>query len=498
MKSVDVLVIGGGISGVGIARDLAGRGIDVMLCEKSDLGGATSSATSKIIHGGLSHLEYLNISMTREALKERESLLRAAPHLVRPMDFIIPNNSNMPSRILTKAALFLYDNLLRNKDFPKSREIDLSNDRKGEPLLDDYKTGYMYTDCWVDDARLVIANAIDAHEKGAVICPHTECMYIETPEDKIGWIVSLKDNLNDKKYKIFAKVVINATGAWVNDLLDRVDNGIITHNIRWVKGSHIIVKQLYLGDYSYVLKLEKGKEVFVMPYEGGHTLIGSTDVDYTGDINKVQADSYEVNMLCDTVNQFFKKKITVADVEWTYSGVRPILDDKGEAVSKVMSDYIIEANEHQGAKIISIYGGKLSSYRKLAEEVSNNVCEILGDIKGIAWTANSELPGAEGHSLVFASFFKAFMRDYSWLPRALATRYAISYGVRARDMLEGAKSEKDMGFYFGDGLYEREVQYLMKKEWAISADDILFRRTKLGMHLTKETINNLERYMDTI
>jgi glycerol-3-phosphate dehydrogenase len=496
MKSVDILVIGGGISGVGIARDLAGRGMKVMLCEKNDLGSATSSATSKIIHGGLSYLEYLHFGMLKDSLRERRILLHAAPHLVRPMDFVIPENNKMPKRWLVKPALFIYNQLSSDKLFGKAEDINFAVDNRGLPLLPEYSGGYAYTDCWVDDSRLVIVNAIDAQEKGALISNYTECVYVEPHPEKIGWLVTLKNNLNGKKSQLFTKIVINATGAWVNDVLDRVDRGIVSHNIRWVKGSHIIVNKLYDGDHGYTFKIDKGRNIFVTPYEGKYSLIGATDCDYTGNINKVTIDSYEIKDLCDITNSFFSKQITPKDVIFAYSGVSPILDDQGDSVSKVMKDYIIEDNEYQGAQMVSIYGGTMSSYRKLAEETADRVCAMLElDAQKLAWTATAELPGAEGCGNTFADFYISFMRSYSWLPQALASRYALSYGVRAKAMLSGAESLKDMGIYFGDNLYEREVKYLLEKEWAVSYEDILFRRTKLALHVKQKTVAKLENYL---
>jgi len=498
MKSFDVLVIGGGITGVGIARDLAGRGVSVMLCEKNDLASATSSASTKILNSGLEYINGFNFGLARNAKKEREYLLKAAPHLVRPIDFIIPKEKNTKSFASSKLGLYLYNHLFKSKKLPDSVLIDLEEDRKGTFLSDEYQEAVLSTECWVDDARLVIANAIDAQEKGAVIIPRTECVYVEAHPRNIGWMVTLKDTLSEKTDKIFAGIIVNATGPWVNNLLDRVESGVVSHNVRWVKGSHIIVKSLYLGDHGYILKDSKDRDVYVMPYEGGHTLIGASESDYTGDINKLTADKFEVDALCETVNKYFKKKISAEDVEWTYSGVYPVLDDQGDEVSKIAKDYVIETGEHEGAPLISIYGGKISSYRELSEEVANIVCNMFEEPpKKKAWTRKAELPGAEGYSAVFATFFKHFIKEYKWLPKNLSSRYAVSYGVRAKEMLEGVHSDKDLGFYLGDGLYEREVQYLMKKEWAVTADDILQRRTKLALHITPETIENLERYLAT-
>lgn len=499
MQSFDVLVIGGGINGTGIARDLAGRGIDVMLCDKGDLGGASSSVSTKLIHGGLSYLEDMNLPLVRESLSERNILWRSAPHIVRPIDFVVPHYERMWPLWITKCGVFLY-NLLssKNKDVVASEFIDLTEDKRGKVLKDEFETGFTYMDCWVDDARLVIANAIDAHEKGASIVSNAECIYVENHPENEGWIATIKDNITGKKGKVSAKVIVNASGPWINNVLDIVDNGIVSHGIRWIKGSHIMIKSFYPGDHGYVLNNHDKRKIFVMPYEGKYTLIGSTDVDYTGDINDIRIDMHEVQYLCDAVNGFFKKQIKPKDVEWTYSGVVPLLDDKGSGVSKVTKSYVVEANEHNGAKIISVYGGRISSYRKLSEEVADMVNVAL-DNKGTgAWTANAELPGAEGYSSVFKTFYKAFARDYDWLPKDLIYRYAVSYGVRARNMLQNIKSLNYMGTHLGDGVYEIEVKYLVEKEWAFTAEDILFRRTKLGLHVSKETVENIENYLQRI
>jgi len=498
MQSLDVLVIGGGINGTGIARDLAGRGIDVMLCEKGDLGGASSSVSTKLIHGGLSYLETMNLALVKEALDERKILLHAAPHIVRPIDFVVPHHEHMWPMWLTKCGLFVYDLIARNKNLIASKFIDLTDDKRGDILQEKYETGFTYTDCWVDDARLVVANAIDAHEKGASIVSNAECIYVEHSPENAGWVATIKDNITGKKGKVFAKVVVNASGPWINNVLDIVDNGIVNHDIRWVKGSHIIVNSLYQGDHGYVLQNHDKRRIFVMPYEGKYTLIGATDVDYTGDINDIRIDMHEVQYLCDAVNRFFNKEITPKDVEWTYSGVLPLLDDKGEEVSKIAKSYVIETNEHHGSTIVSIYGGKISTYRKLSEEVGNIVNASLGNKGTGPWTAEAELPGAEGYSSVFKTFYKAFARDYEWLPRSLIARYAISYGVRARSMLQGLRSISEMGTHLGDNVYEAEIRYLVEKEWAFTVEDILFRRTKLGLHVSKETVENIEDFLQHI
>jgi len=497
MKSVDVLVIGGGINGTGIARDISGRGINVMLCEKGDLAGATSSASTKLIHGGLRYLEHYEFRLVREALKEREVLLKAAPHIIKPLTFVLPHHKNLRPWWLIRIGLFIYDHLGGRVTLPSSKGINLNSDEFGEPLKDIFKKGFVYSDCWVDDARLVVLNAIDAFENGAQILTRMECKKIEPQQDKEGWLVTLFDNITESEIKVSAKLVVNAAGPWVNKVLGTVGREFIKHGIRLVKGSHIIVKKIYEGEQAYIFQNEDRRVIFVIPYEGEYTLIGTTDIDYKETLEAVRIDIDEVEYLCKAVNRFLKHQVKSDDVIWAYSGVRPLLDDNGSNVSAVSRDYIIEEDSYEGAKIVNIYGGKITTFRMLAENVGNKVISILGKGKK-AWTKNAELPGAEGSAANFDTFLLIFLEEYSWLPKDLAYRFAHSYGSRARNLLRGFKSITDLGAYLGDNIYEAEIRYLIRVEWALTIDDILFRRSKLGLHISEETKANIENILSLI
>ena len=492
------MVIGGGVNGAGIARDLAGRGLSVVLCEKNDLASATSSASTKLIHGGLRYLEYYEFRLVREALKEREVLLRSAPHIIWPMTFILPHHNKLRPWWLIRMGLFLYDHLGGRRSLPKSQGHMFPGTRLGQPLKSIFKRGFSYADCWVEDTRLMILAALDAAEKGASILSRTECVHLAKHAKNNGWTATLHDNITDESYKVHASMVVNAAGPWVGKTLQLAGAADIgKYKIRWVKGSHIIVPKLYPGDHAYILQNGDGRVVFVIPYEKKYSLIGTTDIEYHGDIDEVRIEMEEVEYLCNAVNQYFRHQIKADEVQWTYSGVRPLVDDGEKDAKAVTRDYILDMEEHKGAPILSIYGGKITTFRKLSEHVGEKVVATLGRGGG-NWTADAPLPGAETSGANFDTFLKTLKREFNWLPEALAFRLSRAYGSRVRTLLRGCKRLSDMGEDLGDQVYEAEIRYLATVEWAMTLDDILWRRSKLGLHISEETQNKIAKLLKKI
>lgn len=491
-------MIGGGVNGAGIARDLAGRGLSVVLCEKDDLASATSSASTKLIHGGLRYLEYYEFGLVRDALKEREVLLRAAPHIIWPLTFILPHHKKLRPWWLIRLGLFIYDHLGGRRTLPASKGLDLTGTRFGQPLKNTFKRGFSYSDCWVEDTRLVVLAALDAAERGATIMTRTECTHLSKRDKHDGWTATLHDHRSDESFKIHAKLVVNAAGPWVNRALGLVGHGgdtvVQKYKIRWVKGSHIILPRLYQGDHAYILQNGDGRIVFAIPYEKKFTLIGTTDLEYTGDIEEVRIELSEVEYLCEAVSGWLRKQVKPEDVQWTYSGVRPLLDDGASDAKAVTRDYVLDMEEYKDAPILSVYGGKITTFRKLAEKAGDQVVARLGRGRG-AWTADAVLPGAEASGLNFDTFVKTLRREFNWLPEALALRLARAYGSRVRTILRGCKRMSDMGEDFGDGIYEAEIRYLVSFEWALTADDVFWRRSKLGLHASDETQKRVAKFL---
>ncbi len=498
MKTLDVLVIGGGINGVGIARDLSGRGLAVMLCEKDDLAGATSSASTKLIHGGLRYLEYWKFGLVRRALIEREVLLRSAPHLVWPVTFVLPHHKALRPRWLIRLGLFIYDHLGGRRSLPASRGLSFAGTKTGQPLKPDFRYGFSYADCWVDDARLVVVNALDAYEKGAQVLTRTECVKLERHPDDEGWIATLHDHITGSNTRVHVQLVVNAAGPWVNNVLSLAAEGLEKFKVRWVKGSHIIVPKLYQGDQAYILQQADKRIVFAIPYEKKYTLVGTTEIDYHGDLDEVRINMEEVEYLCDAVNGYFRRQTKPEDVEWTYSGVRPLHEEPdAPSAGAATREYLLDVENYQGGKILSVYGGKITTFRKLSEEAGEKVVELLGRGKG-SWTAAAPLPGGEGAAANFEMFYKTLKREFNWLPEVLAHRYARAYGTRCREFLRGFKRMADLGENLGDNIYEVEIAYLINIEWALTADDILWRRSKLGLHISDETLQNVRRVVKSI
>ncbi|PMQ17538.1 glycerol-3-phosphate dehydrogenase [Janthinobacterium sp. AD80] len=500
----DVLVVGGGINGAGIARDAAGRGLSVLLCEKDDLAAHTSSASTKLIHGGLRYLEYYEFGLVRKALIEREVLLRSAPHIMWPLRFVMPHAKGQRPAWLIRAGLFLYDMLARRELLPASSGIDLARHAAGQPLKPKFKRGFVYSDGWVDDARLVVLNAIDAAEHGATILTRTRCTTLarEGEGEGASWLATLQD-ADGKQTAVRARSVVNAAGPWTAQFLRQAAPAAPHRHLRLIKGSHIVVKRLFAHDHAYIFQHPDGRIVFAIPYEHDFTLIGTTDLDYQGDSGKVEIDDEEIRYLCELSSYYFSKPVDPADVVWTYAGVRPLVEDAAADAKAVTRDYRFEL-EQDGAPLLSIFGGKITTFRKLAEEAVDVLAPLLqqGTTRG-AWTAKACLPGGDLFGSApqnravreFGQFVQGVQRQYAWLPAPLVARYARAYGTRIHVLLDGRKDVAAMGEEIATGLYAAEVDYVRRHEWAVSAADILWRRSKLGLHLPRATADTLDAWL---
>ncbi|HEF4729577.1 glycerol-3-phosphate dehydrogenase [Burkholderia multivorans] len=489
----DLLVVGGGINGAGIARDAAGRGLSVLLCEQDDLASHTSSASTKLIHGGLRYLEYKEFGLVRKALQERETLLRAAPHIMWPLRFVMPHMPNLRPAWLIRIGLFLYDHLAKRELLPGSRGIDMRRHAAGAPLVDSIRRGFVYSDGWVDDARLVVLNALDAKERGAEILTRTKLVSAERRSDE--WEARLQQP--DGAIRVVrARAIANAAGPWVGDVLHGALGRGAHHSVRLVKGSHIVTRRLFDHDHAYIFQNPDKRIIFAIPYERDFTLIGTTDVEYTSDPARVAIDRDETQYLCDSINRYFKRKISPADVHWTYSGVRPLLEDENAAnASAVTRDYRLEMDEGEGAPLLSVFGGKITTFRKLAEEAGDMLCRAL-DRDAPAWTAGAPLPGGDIANAKFDAFADAFAKRHRWLPAPLARRYARAYGTRAARVVGDAQSLADLGAEIVPGLFEAELRYLRDAEWATCAQDVLWRRSKLGLHVAPGTLDAASTALD--
>ncbi|PRE45785.1 glycerol-3-phosphate dehydrogenase [Burkholderia multivorans] len=489
----DLLVVGGGINGAGIARDAAGRGLSVLLCEQDDLASHTSSASTKLIHGGLRYLEYKEFGLVRKALQERETLLRAAPHIMWPLRFVMPHMPNLRPAWLIRIGLFLYDHLAKRELLPGSRGIDMRRHAAGAPLVDSIRRGFIYSDGWVDDARLVVLNALDAKERGAEILTRTKLVSAERRSDE--WEARLQQP--DGAIRVVrARAIANAAGPWVGDVLHGALGRGAHHSVRLVKGSHIVTRRLFDHDHAYIFQNPDKRIIFAIPYERDFTLIGTTDVEYTSDPARVAIDRDETQYLCDSINRYFKRKISPADVHWTYSGVRPLLEDENAAnASAVTRDYRLEMDDGEGAPLLSVFGGKITTFRKLAEEAGDMLCRAL-DRDAPAWTAGAPLPGGDIANAKFDAFADAFAKRHRWLPAPLARRYARAYGTRAARVVGDAQSLADLGAEIVPGLFEAELRYLRDTEWATCAQDVLWRRSKLGLHVEPGTLDAASAALD--
>ncbi|SFQ00575.1 homodimeric glycerol 3-phosphate dehydrogenase (quinone) [Variovorax sp. PDC80] len=505
----DVLIVGGGINGCGIARDLAGRGWRVVLCEKDDLASHTSSSSTKLIHGGLRYLEYYEFSLVRKALQEREVLLKSAPHIMWPLRFVMPHDPSMRPAWMIRIGLFLYDHLAKREVLPASRGVDLRTHAAGAPLKPQFKRGFVYSDGWVDDARLVVLNALDARARGAEVLTRTRCVHARREAD--GWTAVL-EGPDGTHRTVRARAVVNAAGPWAESFLRGVAkpaNGeaLATKSLRLVKGSHIVVPRVFAHDHAYIFQNPDKRIIFAIPYQDDFTLIGTTDIELHGDDpGAARIADEEVEYLCTQASRYFEQPIAPSDVVWTYSGVRPLLDDASGDPSAVTRDYMLESNT-AAAPLLSVWGGKITTFRKLAEDAADEVGRMLGqpNSQRPAWTEGAFLAGGDLSAWIgaaqrpdgdFERFLAAVQQRYGWLDAKLARRLARAYGARIGELLGDAASMADLGAEVAPGLHERELRFLQRDEWVVSAEDVLWRRSKLGLRYTPQQRRQVADWLD--
>ena len=489
LGTVDLAVIGGGINGAGIARDAAGRGLSVILCEKDDLAQGTSSRSGKLIHGGLRYLEYYEFRLVREALIEREVLLAAAPHIVWPMRFVLPHSPEQRPAWMVRLGLFLYDHLGGRQKLPGCRNIDLRRDPEGAPIKDAYARAFEYSDCWVDDARLVVLNALDAQERGATVLTRTAATSARRNGD--GWDIVFTD-ADGQQSKARARAIANAAGPWVEDVIGRVSGVNASRRVRLVKGSHIVVPKFWKGPQAYLFQNTDKRVIFVNPYEGDKALIGTTDIPYEGKPEDVAIDDREVDYLLAAINRYLKTPLQPSDIVHKFSGVRPLYDDSAANPSAVTRDYVFDVDGTP--PLLSVFGGKITTYRKLAEHALEKLKPFFPAMKG-AWTQASALPGGDMPGADFEGFLGDLRKRHPWLPADLAHHYARLYGTRADRLIGSAASLEGLGRHFGGLLYEAEIAYLREAEWARTAQDVLERRTKHGLHLSPQQRTAVQKSM---
>ncbi|MEM7473117.1 MAG: glycerol-3-phosphate dehydrogenase [Pseudomonadota bacterium] len=511
-KITDLFVIGGGINGCGIARDAAGRGMSVSLAEMKDLAWATSSASTKLFHGGLRYLEYGEIRLVREALIERETLLKAMPHISWPMRFVLPyhkvmrfEGSTPVSKLLStvmpwmkgrrpawmiRFGLFLYDNLGGRDILPGTKTLFLKRAKEGEPLEDRFEQAFEYSDCWIEDSRLVVLNARDAEARGAEIMTRTKVVSAEVVDGI--WVITLERG--GETFERRAKMLVNAGGPWVGDLIHNTVRINATEGVRLVKGSHIVTKKLFEHEKCYFFQGEDGRIIFAIPYETDFTLIGTTDAEHSEPDVQPECSDEERDYLLAFANQYFKQDITVDDIVWKYSGVRPLYDDGAKSATAATRDYVLKVNRQAGAPMLNVFGGKITTYRKLAEHALDKICPELG-AKNDPWTAGVAMPGGNFKVSQVDALIAALKRDYAFLDDFWARRLIRAYGTEARAVLGGAENAEDLGQAFGATLTAREITWLMQNEYACAAEDVVWRRTKLGLRMSGDQIKVLEDWM---
>ncbi|NRB31086.1 MAG: glycerol-3-phosphate dehydrogenase [Rhizobiaceae bacterium] len=492
---VDIFIIGGGINGVGIARDAAGRGYSVALCEMNDLASGTSSWSSKLVHGGVRYLEHYEFMLVRKALTEREVLWSAAPHIIRPMRFILPHHKDLRPAWFLRLGLFLYDYIGGRKLLPPTKTVDLANGEFGKPLKSMFKKGFQYSDCQVDDARLVILNALDAQEKGAKIAVGHEC--INARREGKTWAIYTRDRKTGEVSTTTADMIINAAGPWIDQVLGKSFGQNDARNVRMVQGSHIVVPKLYDHDNCYIFQNADERIIFAIPYTHDTTLIGTTDKDFEGDPGTAAISYEETEYLCDAASEYFEKPVRKEDIVWTYSGVRPLYDDGASAAQEATRDYVFRQDrggDDSSAPLINIFGGKITTYRVLAEKMMEEVEELIGS-KGKPWTAAAHLPGGDFPAQGFGDLLKMAQARYPFMQSDHLERLCHAYGTRMAMVLGNAESVDQLGKDFGCGLWEVEVRYLMLNEWASCADDVVWRRSKLGLLMDDKQIAALDKWM---
>lgn len=487
----DVFIVGGGINGCGTARDAAGRGYSVYLAEMNDLASGTSSGSTKLIHGGLRYLEYYEFRLVRESLMEREVLWQNAPHIIWPLRFVLPHAEGLRPAWLLRLGLFLYDHIGGRKLLPAARTLDMRNDPAGKPLKPLFSKAFEYSDCWVNDARMVVLNARDAADRGATI--RTRAKVVSAERQDGLWTIAVEDLWTGKVEEVRARLLVNAAGPWVDHVLAGAVRQNDVHNVRLVQGSHIVVPKKFDDPRAYFFQNKDGRIIFAIPYEEDFTLIGTTDHDYDGDPGKVTISDAEIDYLCAAASEYFAKPVLREEIVWTYSAVRPLYDDGASKAQEATRDYVLKADTN-GAPLVNIFGGKITTYRRLSEHMMEKIAALIG-ARGKPWTAKATLPGGDFPATGFDAQVAKLKAAYAFLDLKLARRLVRLYGTRARVLLGLARSEADLGRRFGADLYEAEIRYLMRHEWAATAADVLWRRTKRGLWLTREEAAGLDEYM---
>ena len=491
-RMVDLLVIGGGINGTGIARDAAGRGLDVLLCEKDDLGAHTSSASTKLIHGGLRYLEQRAFHLVRHSLQEREVLLRNAPHVIWPLRFVLPHHAGLRSWWMIRLGLLVYDHLGGRELLPACASVALARHASGRALKRRYRRAFEYSDCWVQDSRLVVLNARDAHSRGAEVRTRTECVSLARRGSR--WEAALVDRTGGSRITVSARGVVNASGPWVGRTLDLETGSDASRHVRLVKGSHIVVRKLFDHPYPYIFQSGDGRVLFAIPFEEDYTLLGTTDVEIEADPGPVSITPDEVDYICATVNEYFETPVSPGDVVWSYSGIRPLFDDQAANASEVTRDYVLHLDRGP-APLLSVYGGKITTYRRLAEQAVDLLAAPLG-IDARAWTRDEPLPGGGIPDADIHGFTERCAVRYPWLADRLLRHYVRHYGTDVHTLLAGCASIDDLGEHFGAGLHAAEVNFLVEHEWARTTEDILWRRTKKGLTMSGEGERRLQEFLE--
>ena len=501
-RAVDLLVIGGGINGAGIARDAAGRGLEVLLCEKDDLAAHTSSASTKLIHGGLRYLEHCEFRLVRHSLKEREVLLRNAPHIIWPLRFVLPHHAGLRPRWMIRLGLFLYDHLGGgHPDQPgpdrqgllrASTGVDLHRHVSGQALKRCYRRGYEYSDCWVQDARLVVLNARDAHLRGAHVRTRTECVSLARRGPR--WEAALVDGATGARLAVSARGVVNASGPWVGKTRALDADADAARGVRLVKGSHIVVRKIFDHPYPYIFQGGDGRVLFAIPFEQDYTLLGTTEAELEGEPGPATIAPWEIDYICATANTYFRQPISPGDVVWSYSGIRPLLDDQAQNTSAITRDYVLDLDRGT-PPMLSVYGGKITTYRKLAEQAVDMLAGPLGCDRP-AWTRDAPLPGGDIANADIGAFTAHCIERYRWLAEAIVRHYVRHYGTAIHTLLAGCTDTAGLGEHFGAGLYAAEVRYLVEHEWARTAADILWRRTKKGLRMPAGGEDRLRAYLE--
>lgn len=489
----DLFIIGGGINGCGIARDAAGRGYSVFLAEMNDLASGTSSGSTKLIHGGLRYLEHYEFRLVREALMERELLWKSAPHVIWPLRLILPHHRGLRPAWLLRLGLFLYDHIGGRKLLPATKTLDLRTDPAGKALKPDFSKAFEFSDCWVDDARLVVLTARDAADRGAVI--RTRTRVLSARRQNGHWQIELEDRLNGKREIVEARMLVNAAGPWIDQVLGQTLGRNDAHNVRLVKGSHMVIRRKFDDPRSFFFQNSDGRIFFSIPYEDDFTLIGTTDEDFSGDPSETKISESEIDYLCEAASGYFAAPVGRGDIVWSYSAVRPLYDDGATAAQEATRDYVLKVEKDGGAPLMNVFGGKITTFRRLAEAALQRIGPSIGT-KGKPWTASATLPGGDFAVDQVEARIEELLSRYPFLDPSHARRLIRQYGTKAGTLLGTASAASDLGRRFGADLYQIEVDYLMSQEWACEPGDVVWRRTKLGLRVTEGDQNELAAYMN--